>query len=284
MMRAVKIAALLAFWASAPTLANADKGDAAKHSADTMLQQIDAATRTGRLVQAEAMLSELERGGSTVATGKVALHRAEFYMAKGDATNAADALYLADDDSAYGCRHSRLSGWIAGKKSDWNTAILKLSDAVENCSDDASLWNLLGLALIGKREFAASLEAFDSALILLPNHPGLLNNRALALVSDGKHEAAMLDLRRAAIANPGDVSIRDNIDYLSGVLGIALVRDERGSDASWAARLTKAGEGARDANRSDNATAYFANAALLSDRFDAQVWAQGLSKIDQKAD
>lgn len=284
MNRAVTIAALLAFWASASALANADKGDATEYSVESSLQQIDAATRTGRLVQADAMLNGLERGGSTVADGKVALHRAEFYMAKGDAIKAAAALHLADDDSKYGCRHSRLTGWIAGKKSDWNTAILQLSDAVEKCSNDASLWNLLGLALIGKREFAASLEAFDSALILEPDHAALLNNRALAMVSNGRHEAAMMDLRRAAIANPGDVSIRDNIDYLSGVLGIVMVRDERDSDASWAARLTKAGEGARDANRSGSATAYFANAALLSERFDAMVWAQGLSKTEQKAD
>jgi Flp pilus assembly protein TadD len=284
MITAVKIAALLAFWASVPTLANADQGDATEHSVDSMLQQINAATRTGRLVQAEAMLNEIERVDATVATGRVALHRAEFYMAKGDANQAEAALHMADDDSAYGCRHSRLSGWIAGKKSEWNTAILKLSDAVEKCSDDAPLWNLLGLALIGKREFAASLEAFDSALILLPSHPSLLNNRALALVSDGKHEAAMMDLQRAAIANPGDVSIRDNIDYLSGVLGVAPVRGERDGDASWAVRLTRTGEGARDANLGDNATAYFANAALLSDRFDAQVWTQGLSKTERKAD
>jgi Flp pilus assembly protein TadD len=284
MNRAVKIAAMLAFWASASTPTNADEGDAAKHSVDTMLQQIDAATRTGRFVQAEAMLSELERGGPTIATGKVALHWAEFYMAKGDVAKAADSLHRADDDSEYGCRHSRLTGWVAGKSAEWNTAILQLSDAVENCSDDASLWNLLGLALIGKGEFSASLEAFDSALILEPNHPGLLNNRALAEVSNGRHEAAMMDLRRAAIANPRDVSIRDNIDYLSGVLGFALVRDEHDSDASWAARLTKAGDGARDANRTGNATAYFANAALLSDRFDPKIWALGLSTIDPKAD
>lgn len=284
MNRAVKIAALLAFWASVPTLANADKGDAPEPSVDNRLQQIDAAIRTGRLVQADAMLIGLERGGSTIATGKVALHRAEFHMAKGDAIKAADALYQADDDSEYGCRHSRLTGWIAGKESDWNTAILQLSDAVEKCSGDASLWNLLGLALIGKSEFAASLEAFDSALILEPNHPGLLNNRALAMVGNGTYEAAMMDLRRASIANPGDISIRDNIDYLAGVLGMVPVRDQSDSDASWAARLTKAGQGARDANRSGSATAYFANAALLSDRFDALVWAQGLSKIEPKAD
>ena len=289
MTRKIGQAAALALWLSVTwtTPCYAESAGAEANGIDTLLQQIDAATSAGRYVQAEAMLVQLERDSSVRTTGKVALSRAEFYMARGDVANAAAALnqigeYNKDGEGV--CRYSRLSGWIAGRSAEWNTAILQLATAIETCGDDAPLWNLFGLALMGKGEYSASLEAFESALIFQPDHPGLLNNRALALASAGQYESAMADLNRAAATAPDNASIRDNADYLSGVLGVAPVRRKVDNDGVWAARLARAGTGARDAHRSGNATAYFANAALLSDRFDAQIWAQGSASQNRKVD
>lgn len=281
--------ATLALWLSVTcaTPCYSESTSAGANGIDTLLQQIDAATSAGRYVQAEAMLVQLERDTSAPTSGKVALSRAEFHMAKGDVANAAAALNQVGEYNENGesvCRYSRLSGWIAGKSAEWNTAILRFATAIETCGDDAPLWNLFGLALMGKGEYSASLEAFESALIIQPEHPGLLNNRALALASAGKYESAMADLIRAAASAPDDAFIRDNADYLSGVLGVAPVRRKVDNDSLWAARLARAGAGARDAHRSGNATAYFANAALLSDRFDAQIWAQGSATQNRKAD
>lgn len=283
---AVSKAAALVLWVSLTwaTPSYADATDVAKTDIEGLLEQIDTATRAGRLVQADAMLSWLEKSVEVTASGAVAMQRAEFHMAKSDVAAASAALDRAGSNSGNACRRSRLSGWIAGKSADWNRAILQLADAIDSCGEDATLWDLLGLALIGKGEYAASLEAFDSALILQPDHPGLLNNRALALFSAGKYEAAMADLRRAVDAAPSDVAIRNNADYLSGALGIQPVRRESDSDAVWAARLTRTGDGARDSDRGSNATAYFANAALLSDRFDARIWAQATPLQDWKED
>jgi tetratricopeptide (TPR) repeat protein len=286
MNQAIGRATALALWLSAawamPIYAN--NAAAPVSEVVSLLEQIDAATRAGRLVQAEAMLTWLEQRNLESVSGAIALQRAEFHMAKGELAGAVAALGRAGDHKGNICRYSRLSGWIAGKSAEWNKAILQLAHAVESCGEDASLWNLLGLALVGKGEFTASIEAFDSALILQPDHPGLLNNRALALVRVGKYEEAMADLRRAARVASQDTAIRDNVDYLSGVLGIEPVRGDGDTDAIWAVRLAKTGEGARDADRGGNATAYFANAALLSDRFDAQIWVQGASARDKKAD
>jgi Flp pilus assembly protein TadD len=249
-----------------------------------MLEQIDSATRAGRLVQANAMLTWLEQGNAEASLAVVAFQRAEYHMVTGDVENAAAALERAGVNSGDLCRRSKLAGWIAGKTTEWSKAILQLATAIENCSADASLWNLLGLALVGKGEHSASLEAFDSALQIEPRHPGLFNNRALARIKAGQPNLAMIDLRHAQALDPNDSAIRQNLDYLSGVMNIALVRAPGDGDAIWAARLAKAGEGAQAAGRGQIAMAYFADAALLSDRFDAQIWTQSTSIEVRKAD
>jgi Flp pilus assembly protein TadD len=249
-----------------------------------LFEQIESATRAGRLVQADAMLTWLEQENAEGVSDAVAFQRAEYHMAKGDVENAATSLGRAGVNSGDLCRRSRLTGWIAGKTAEWSKAILQLASAIEQCSEDPSLWNLIGLALVGKGEYSASLEAFDSALQLEPRHPGLFNNRAMAHVSAGQPNLAMTDLRHALALDPEDPAIRDNVDYLSGVMGNALVRAPGDSDALWAARLAKAGEGAQGAGHGRTAMAYFANAALLLDRFDAQIWAQGMFPAKRKAD
>lgn len=286
MIAATLRAAILALLFSASSFAHAFEGRQAAPRSDTaiLLQQIDAATRAGRLVQAGAMLTWLEQNGPISSEGSVALHRAEFYMVKGEVSAAAAALARVGVDDGNICRRSRLMGWIAGKSAQWNKAILKLTQAIEQCGDDASLWNLLGLAFLGKGEYAAGLEAFEGALTLQPQNAGLLNNRAFALVGLQRHGAALADLQQALAISPDDFSIRNNADYLSGVMGIAPIRRENEGDAIWAARLARTGEGARDAGLSSNATAHFANAALLSDRFDVHIWAQGASSQKRKAD
>lgn len=248
----------------------------------TLLEQAETATLAGRYVQADAMLGWLERNGPSEAGGALALARAEYYFARGDAKAASSALDRSSADVGGICRRSRISGWIAGKSGEWNKAILRLASAIETCGEDASLWNLLGLSLVGKGELVAGLEAFDSALILEPRNAALLNNRALALIAAGSRDAALNDLRQAQQLQPENAAIAGNVDYLSGLLGIAPVRDPMDNDADWAARLARTGEGARDGSRGNDATAYFANATLLLDRFDPHIWSLGASPQNPK--
>jgi hypothetical protein len=65
-------------------------------------------------------------------------------------------------------------------------------------------------------------------------------------------------------------------------MGIEPVRSAKDSDAAWATRLARTGEGASDAARGGDATAYFANAALLLDRFDSRIWSLGASAQNRK--
>jgi tetratricopeptide (TPR) repeat protein len=279
-----KMGLLLLVAALSASPARAGQQDVPKADAANLLHEIDVAIAAGRLVQADAMLSWIEAGDPDATSSEAAFRRAEYHMASGNADLAAKALQAAGNDAGSGCRRKRLSGWIAGKTAKWNPAILQLSAAVENCPVDAALWNWLGLALVGKREFAAALEAFDSALHIDPRHPALHNNRALALVGLGQYDAALADVKKALALSPVDRAIRDNADYLSGVVGAEPVRTAADSDTIWASRLARTGDGARDANRNGNAYAYFANAALLMDRFDAHIWAQSGTAETWKAD
>jgi tetratricopeptide (TPR) repeat protein len=248
----------------------------------SLLEQAETATLAGRYVQADAMLGWLEQNGPQELKGTLAISRAEFHLAKGNLEQAKSAFARADPNAGGVCRRSRVTGWIAGKSGEWNKAILRLSSAIENCGEDPSLWNLLGLALVGKGEFVAALEAFDSALMLEPRNAALFNNRALALIAAGRQEAAMDDLRQAANLQPENAAIAANVDYLSGRMGIEPVRSAKDSDTDWATRLARTGDGASDAARGGDATAYFANAALLLDRFDPRIWSLGALAQNRK--
>lgn len=241
----------------------------------TVLAQTDSAVGAGRHVQAEIMVDWLEENAPGEARGRIALSKAELSVARGDVTAAAEAFAHTTPADGGACRHSRVAGWIAGKTGAWNRAIVQLAAAIESCEDDAELWNLLGLALTAKAEFDAALEAFDSALLLEPAHPALLNNRALALLAAGRIDAAGEDLRAATRLRPDDRVIVGNLDYLSAMQGSAPVRADGDSDARWAMRLARAGEGAHAAARQDDAAAYFASATLLLDRFDPRLWSLG---------
>lgn len=267
---------------AAPVAGLTDKGSELEWR--EVLTQADNALVAGRLVQADAMLSTLELAELPDATKSVALSRAEYHMARGDIDMAGGALSKIGENPGKECRYERVSGWIAGKSGQWNKAILKLADAIDLCGEGADLWNLFGLALIGKKEYSAALEAFDSALLLDPKNPALLSNRALALVASGRLEAALQDLMEARKLQPENLTIMGNADYLSGLMGVAPVRQSEDSDNIWAQRLARAGDGANDSARKADAISHFANATLLLDRFDFQLWSRGSQPLDVKTE
>jgi tetratricopeptide (TPR) repeat protein len=264
--------------------AAASTSDASEPEWREVLAQADNALSAGRLVQADAMLSTLELAELPDAASAVALSRAEYHMAQGNVEKAENALAKIGENPRKDCRAERVSGWIAGKTGQWNKAILRLADAIDLCGDGADLWNLFGLALIGKKEYSAALEAFDSALILDPKNAALLSNRALALVASGRLDAALQDLMEARKLQPGNLVIMGNADYLSGLMGIKPVRNTEDSDNIWAQRLARAGDGSNDSSRKADAISHFANATLLLDRFDFQLWSRGSQPLDVKTE
>ena len=235
----------------------------------------DQAIQAGRLVQADAMLTQLEIDAAGDAPSSLIFVRAKYHAVNGNVEAAAAQLSRVDLTKIDRCEGDGLTGWIATEQSQWNKAILQLASAVEQCGDDPVLWNMLGLALLAKHEYTAAIEAFDSALLGKPEHPALLNNRALALIGDNQLAVALRDLNLAIGHEPENTAIQNNIDYLTGLSGISMERRGSDSDTVWAMRLARAGDGARGSSRNEQSTAYFANAAILLDHYDAQIWQRG---------
>jgi tetratricopeptide (TPR) repeat protein len=270
--RLFTMAALAAICCLAPSPSIAQTADDRPVSWPELLGQANAAVRAGRMVQADAMLIWLEQNAPSDFTGPIALARAEHAMVNGNIERAQAAIAEVPKDSVDRCRWGGVHGGIATSKQHWNSAILELAWVVEHCEQSAFAWNLLGLALSGKGEYAASIEAFDTALALRPDDPALLNNRALARIASGTFEKALAELQQARRIAPDDSAIRDNADFLSGFLGLMPSRAAKDGDAIWAARLAKTGDGARVAGRTADATSLFANAALLMDHFSPKLW------------
>ncbi len=266
----------IAVWTVDPVWA-ASPNDSEPSTADAhyLLEQADAAIGAGRLVQADTMLTKLEFGTVSNGDSMLAFTRAKYHVANGNVDAAAESMAQVDPANVDRCQHESVSGWMTTEQKRWNKAIVHLSSAVEACGDVPILWNLLGLALSGKGEFAAAIEAFDSALASRPDHSALLNNRALARMGNAEPHAALADLTRAISHDPTNVAVRSNIDYLSGLLGQPLSRQPADTDSIWALRMARAGEGAKDGARKADANAYFAKAAMLMDRFDPQIWQGG---------
>lgn len=236
------------------------------------LQHTDVAIKSGRFVQAGEMLSWLEQNAGTIFQDDVNLLRAEYAIATGSDADAAVAVAKITDKSRNACRQDVVRGWIAGKKNDLNRSILFLARSTGLCPSDAGAWNLLGLAFINKGEARAGKEAFEQALALSPDAPGLLNNYALALVQIEDYPAALGLLGKALAFDPDNRLIADNRDFVMGMTGETPERKAHEGDTIWAQRLINVGHGANALRRDAVATAMFAQAILLIDHFDEQAW------------
>lgn len=270
---------LLVLLALAPFPALADEPQLATADAESQLTQIELALTAGRLTQAGSMLHALDGRLPNELGTRHKLLSAELHMASGDAVAAAsaiDGLSIEDGDP---CRFGGVSGWLAYQAGDWNRAISMLSKSVEACPDDAGRWNLMGLSLVRKAEAAAAIEAFDQALFLAPNHPALLNNRALAYAYLGMAGAAIADLERAVSIADGDSAIMANLAVLRANSGLEAPLTQGQDPQTQSLLLARAAEGASAADRHAAARSYYARALLRSERFDPDLWAKATADL-----
>jgi Flp pilus assembly protein TadD len=238
------------------------------------LRQADLALRSGRLIQAGQMIAWLESNGADNAQDDIALLRAEYAIANRDVEGAATAVAAIGNSSKNMCRLNSAKGWVHANRQAHDEAIVALANAARACPDDAGVWNLLGLVLIGKGESDAAAEAFGRAGALAPDDVGILNNHALALLQRGDVELAMQQLDRAVTASPENIVLAENRDFVSGMLGRSPARYPGESDAEFAKRLVNHAQGAKASANGSQAQALFSQALLTMDRFDQRIWLQ----------
>ncbi|MES2783810.1 MAG: tetratricopeptide repeat protein, partial [Pseudomonadota bacterium] len=238
------------------------------------LQQVDSAIRQGRLTQAGQMIAALESAGTNRFPDDFALLKAEYAIARMDVKSASFALSAIQDPARNLCRMHAAKGWVSANQNAFNSAVDALSVATEHCPDDAGIWNLFGLALIGKGEAATAQKAFEHALALDPGNAQLINNHALASLQDGDVERALRELDSALALNPHDPMIKANRNFAAGMTGLSPERTTGESDADWSAKLLQYAKGAKSASRGTQATAFFARAMLTLERFDEAIWSE----------
>lgn len=263
----------LLLFGAAPVSA-AQPADPSQNMQIIYLQQVDAAIREGRLTQAAQMLSTLEQSETVGFSDDLALLKAEYAIARMDVMSADAALSAITDPSRNTCRVHAAQGWVATNQETFAPAVAALLVATQHCPDDAGIWNLLGLALLGKGEAFAAQEAFGRAILLEPQNAQVMNNHALAVLQGGAVDAALGELDRAVAQNPQNAMILANRHFVAGMAGLSPKRENGESEAEWSAKLLEFAKGAKAASRRPQATALFARAMLTLERFDEAVWSE----------
>jgi Flp pilus assembly protein TadD len=236
------------------------------------LKQADAALKGARYTQAENLLTWLEQNAGPEIREDAALLKAEYWLVQGRVDLATEATKAIYDRSRNRCRQDNIFGWIAYSKQELNEAVLNLASATARCPANIGSWNLLGLSLLDKHEYAASRSAFEHALQSEPQNAGLLNNIALTWLVAGDAGAARVILNKAQLLASDNPAIRANYDFALAMLGEAPQRGRFESDQQWARRLLNAGEGAKKSGNDELATSMFSRAVMLLDHFDSRAW------------
>ena len=112
-------------------------------------------------------------------------------------------------------------GKIHIARGEYDFATAQFQAALRYTTDDARLYNGLGVAhgLIGAN--ASAMQAFSDGLEIAPKHISLRNNMGLALVMDGRHLEGVMMLEEVAADPKSDVTSRHNLQLAYGMVTAA---------------------------------------------------------------
>lgn len=129
-------------------------------------------------------------------------------------------------------------------------------------------FDLLGILADRRGDSSAAEVAYAEALRRAPNEPALLNNAGWSRVLRGDWRGAEPLLARAAAADPGNARIANNLELVRAALDPQLPERRRGeSDTDYSARLNDSGVAARLTGDERRATAAFARAIEVRERW-----------------
>ena len=226
------------------------------------LSLVDAAIKSGRLVQAQTMLDLLpaDQAGAT----DVAILRAQLLLAQDQFAAAEEAFGKLAGSAGSDCRVTAGLGIAAGELRHTDRAIPLLQDAAARCKADWRLWSELGRAYSWARRWDDSKAAYDRALALGGPRTALLNDMAVSLLMQRRWPDARALLEQALAAEPGDLRFANNLDIAAASMGQAPVRARGDDDARWAERLANAGYAALLAGRRDDARAWLSQSVAAA--------------------
>ena len=226
------------------------------------LALVDAAIKSGRLVQAQTML-DLLPADQKEATD-VAILRAQLLLAQGQYEGAEQAFDKLATAAGSDCRVITGLGIAAGELRHTDRAIPLLQDAAARCMPDWRLWSELGGAYSWTRRWDESKAAYARALALDGPRAALLNDMAVSLLMQRRWPEAKALLEQAYAADPGDLRFANNLDIAAASMGQAPVRAQGDDAARWAERLANAGYAALLAGRPDDARAWLSQSVAAA--------------------
>ncbi len=135
-----------------------------------------------------------------------------------EALDAFDRQVMLDSSNVTALAHRALAR-LAAPINDVNGALEDISRAIEKEKEDGSLYCLLGMAYLGKRDYVHAEEAYTKAVTLTPGFARAWAERAQIRLQSGNLEGALADATRA-------IEVDGKYSWAHAML--ALVRRSRG--------------------------------------------------------
>lgn len=241
---------------------------------NTALSAISDAMRSGRLEEASTLIETYAGKHGGAHDDALTLLRAELAIERDALRDAGEIIAMVKATDALRCRVERVRGLVAQTGNRKDDAIDLLGDVAENCSADWRVWTALGTLLAERGEAEASRFAFANAMSEAGDRPEVRRQYARMLIKLGDPLAAAQALQPHVRSSPGDGQARRLLDFANGMRGLEPERSAHELDQSWALRLAAAAQGARQGGRADFARALFAQALLVSPRYDERLLAE----------
>ncbi|WEK42502.1 MAG: hypothetical protein P0Y64_14045 [Candidatus Sphingomonas colombiensis] len=236
-------------------------GTALASTADD-LPLIEAAVRSGRLVQAQTMLERLP--ADMPQTRELAVIRAQLTLAQGQYAEAEQAFIALAGEEGGDCRVVAGLGASAVAREHADRAIAYMEKAVEKCLPDWRIWSGLGRAYDLRARWSDSGLAYNRAITIGGRAPALLNDLAVSLLKQRRYAEAKALLEQAFAADPANLRFANNLDIAAAAMGEQPVRRKTDNAARWAERLSNAGYAALLAGRRGDARAWLSQSVAAA--------------------
>jgi tetratricopeptide (TPR) repeat protein len=264
---------------STPAVAPAPPASARPESdSDITLRAIRSAINARRLDEAMALLAVYRTSHPDGAAAEYRLLGAELVLASGDAIGAERQIADLPSDGPFHCRLLRVRGHAALASGKADLAIDDLGALAESCEADWRDWAALGQVLADQGEADASRYAFDHAVAQSDELARVHTDFGHALIRLGAPDAAATELAIALRYDPAQAQAHLGLDMIAGMQGREPERRPGDTDELWAKRLSHAAKGALRMGRNGLAQALFAQALLISPRYDVALFEEATSR------
>ncbi len=228
---------------------------------------VDEAIDGGRIIQADAMLSQWRAGAQSGDLQAIEIADARMALEKRRDEEALARFTALERSGLNNCRVDEGRGIALLRFGRSQEALEPLRLAVADCDGRWRSWNALGVAYDQAQSWALSNAAYERAFQLTDKPSQVLNNYGLSLLKQGKAEKAAVIFDKARESAPDDARVIANGDTAYVMAGQDISRRPADTADEWARRLNNAGQVAMRMGDLPKAQAYLSRAVTEADSF-----------------